>query len=623
VEDLDALKSNPGVIRVYSRYVKLKKAGNKYVGCCPLPEHNDGSPSFTVFPDMRASCFGCGANLNVFQLVQKMDGCDFKTAVEKVKEEVGETSWESAKQKVESTFKAVAEPKTYKTISLEQWKKMEDNLAQSKSAQDFLLNERGITFETAQRLRLGFVQNLGALAGADGADIANQGWIALPSIEDGKVVSVKYRSIIRKKPGGFSRQPGMATALFNAETIDPFEPVMVVEGEFDSCALEQAGFKAVSVPNAGAKLTPEQKDKLMQASMVILAGDTDAAGVTSMDRLWKELGERVYKLTWPEGMKDANQTLLENCGRDVSKFKNLVDELTRKAKSQPMPSVYSLQEAMMNGEEGTLSERTDRLRMPWSCLDDSLIILPGHVFGFGSSNTGMGKTLWTVQVSLYNARKFGRTVLNFQAEMDPSEIGDLVAAQMLRVDRNTLTKSDRVKAAQILGSEGVNYYIGRDSNLTELNEVLDLLEAAIKRLSPEIVILDHFHHFSAGTSNEVNAQSAAMTRIKALADAYKVIFINVGQPRKSNQQSRGRKITVDDFKGSGAWKDAANSVMIIHRDLNKDDAPTSKGPYEDRTLVQVLKGRSLGRGSSSAVLTCFGEFGCFEEIDSVHEDPEE
>jgi replicative DNA helicase len=112
-----------------------------------------------------------------------------------------------------------------------------------------------------------------------------------------------------------------------------------------------------------------------------------------------------------------------------------------------------------------------------------------------------------------------------------------------------------------------------------------------------------------------------MTRIKAMADNYKVIFINVGQPRKSAPNSKGRKITVDDFKGSGAWKDAANSVIIIHRDLNKvEDAPTAKGPYEDKCLVQVLKGRSLGKGASACFLTCFGEFGCFEEIDNIHEE---
>ena len=619
MEDLDALKSDPGVIRLYSRYVKgLKRSGDKYVGLCPL--HGEKSPSFTVFADMRFNCFGCQATGNIFQFLEKVGEYGFKQAVEIVKKELG--TWSETKEKVESVFKPVAEPKTYKTIPLAQWEKLEDRLTNSSAALDWLNKERGIGPGAAQRLRLGFVQNIGNLAGEAGADIADKGWIAFPSIEGDQIISVKYRSIVRKKPGGFARQPGMATAMFNTETIDPFEPVYVTEGEFDACVLEAAGLHAVSVPSAGTKLTPEMKDKLMQASQVILAGDTDSSGSGYMSKLWKELAERTYLLTWPEKCKDANQTFLEYSKRGPQHFRTTVEELTAKAKSQPMPSVYSLQEAMVNGDEGTLYDRPDRLRFPWKPVDDMLIIVPGHIFGMGSSNTGMGKTMWTVQASLFNARKYHRTVLNFQAEMDPSEIGDLVAAQVLRIDRNFMTREDRRKAAAILTDEGVNYYIGRDPNLSKLSEVLDLLEAAIRRLSPDIVILDHFHHFSSGTSQDVQTEAAAMTRIKSMADTYKVIFVNVGQPRKATQQGRGKKIYLDDFKGAGAWKDASNSVIAIHRDLNKieEDSVAKKGPYEDKTLVQVLKGRSLGRGASSCFLTCFGEFACFESLESNYEE---
>jgi len=622
VEDLDALKSDQGVLRVYAKYVSLKRAGDKYVGKCPLPEHSDSSPSFTVFSDMRASCFGCGANLNIFQLVQKMDGCDFKTAVAKVKEEVGDTSWSKAKEAVEKTFRPVSEPKSYKTISLEAWKKLEDNLLSSKAAQDFLLKERGIGLPTAQRLRVGFVQNLGSLTGADGSDIADKGWLAFPSIENEKVVSVKYRSIVRKKPGGFSRQPGMATALWNTDTIDPFEPIYVVEGEFDCLVLEQAGFKAVSVPSAGAKLTPEMKDKLMQASLVILAGDTDAAGTASMDKLWKELSERCFKLTWPDGAKDANQCFLETCGRDVAKFTALVEELTRKAKTQPMPSVYSLRETLLNGEQGSLSDHPDRLRFPWPAADSMVNVLPGDILGIGSTNTGMAKTTLVTQLTMYNARKFGRCILNYQTEMRPEEIATMVAAQALRKDRNFLISEDKKQAASEI--EGVEYYIGCDPLLSDINAVLDLLEAAIKRLSPYCVVLDHFHHLTTGMDNETKVQSAAMTRIKQIAQTYGVVFINVGQPRKATQQTKGKQIHITDFKGSGAWGDAANAVIAIHRDLNKSDDPTtSKGVYEDKSLLKVLKGRSMGTGPSACYLTFFGEFASFEQIENNYQEPPE
>jgi len=621
-DDLDELKSNPQVLRIYGQYVRgLKKEGNLYSGLCPL--HADSHPSFKVYPDMRWTCFSgadCGSG-NIFQLIEHVDKISFQEAVEKVKKEIGQPdSWKKDKERVESVFKSVSEKKVYKTIPLSRVASLETALANSPEALHYL-DSRGITLETAQQLRLGFVQNLGTLAGEEGKDIADKGWLAFNYLDGDLVRLIKYRSLVRKRPGGFARQFGMETVLYGIEDIDPFESVYLVSGEFDRAVLKQAGFRAVSLASDTHKPTPEQKDQLMSASMVILTGDTDSVGSQTMDRLWKEFGSRSYKLVWPEGMKDANQTFLESCGRDLEKFKSLVDELTSKAKSQPMPSVYSLQETMRSGDDAVLSDHPDRMRAPWPDVDTMVNIMPGDVVGINATNSGMGKSTFVLQWTLYNARKYGRSFVNFQAEMRPAEIATMVTAHVLRKDRNFLTGSDKKQAANEL--EGVEYYVGFDPVLSDINAVLDLLEAAIKRLSPYGVVLDHFHHLTTGMNNETQVQTAAMTRIKQIAETYKVVFFNVGQPRKATQQTKGKQIHLTDAKGSGAWADASNSVVTIHRELNKADDPTmTKGVYEDKTLVKLLKGRSMGTGNSACYLTSFGEFASFEQIDTNHEEEE-
>jgi DnaB-like helicase C terminal domain len=229
----------------------------------------------------------------------------------------------------------------------------------------------------------------------------------------------------------------------------------------------------------------------------------------------------------------------------------------------------------------------------------------------------MGKSTWVLQWTLHNAKKYNRTILNYQTEMRPSEIATMVTAQTLRKDRNFLVGDDRKQAAKEL--QGVEYYVGADPVLSDINAVLDLLEAAIKRLSPYAVVLDHFHHLTTGMNNEAQVQSAAMTRIKSIAEIYKVVFINVGQPRKATQQTKGKQIHLTDAKGSGAWGDASNAVLTLHRELNKSDDPTTtKGVYEDKTLVKLLKGRSMGTGNSAAYITAFGEFASFEAVENNH-----
>ena len=617
-DDLDSIKSDSRVLQIYKQYIPdLKKNGDKWVGRCPLPMHNDKSPSFTIFKDMRACCYGCSENLNIFQLVERMEGCDFKTALEKVKSVVGD--WGRDKQLVESTFKPVADPKTYRILTPQQWMKLRDGLADSIVARNWLFKERGIDYGTAERLKLGFIQSIGKLAGEQGADIADKGWIAFPCIEDDKVVSVKYRSIVRKKPGGFARQPGMATALFNAETVDPFSPVYVTEGEFDACVIEQAGFRSVSLPSAGVKLTPSQKDILMQASEIYLSGDMDSAGSGAMQKLWRELGARTYLLTWPTGMKDANQTFLEHCGRDEQKFVQLIDDLTSKAKGQPLPDVYSIQDVMQHGEDKSLADREDRLRFPWAEIDKMVILLPGALLGVMATSTGQGKTALTLQYSLFGARKYNETVVNWQCELSPSEIAVMVAAQVLRKNRNFLTKDDLKEAANQL--EGVQYYVGNNVTITDIMGVFDIIEAAVRRLGATHWILDNLHYYTTGIDDEVRVQAAAMKRAKQICVTYGCKGTIVFQPRKATAQSKGKKTHISDVKGSASAGDTADAVLAIHRDLVKEVGDEGKNDiYEEKTLVEMLKTRSKGIGKSSAFLHFFGEFACFESLDTHYEE---
>ena len=49
---------------------------------CPFPNHTgDRTPSLKLYPSQGTfNCYGCGANGDIFDFVQLMDGCDFKTA---------------------------------------------------------------------------------------------------------------------------------------------------------------------------------------------------------------------------------------------------------------------------------------------------------------------------------------------------------------------------------------------------------------------------------------------------------------------------------------------------------------------------------------------------------------
>ena len=49
----------------------LRKVGDRWVGRCPLPDHEDRSPSFTVYPETNSCfCFGCERGGDVVELAR-------------------------------------------------------------------------------------------------------------------------------------------------------------------------------------------------------------------------------------------------------------------------------------------------------------------------------------------------------------------------------------------------------------------------------------------------------------------------------------------------------------------------------------------------------------------------
>ena len=385
--EIEKLKTHPAVLRLYALRLggSLQKEGYNYVARCPF--HTENTPSFKI--DTRPSarflwrCFGgCNEGGDIIRFIEKIDRVESGAAIATVKKFIGgsATDWDRQRDRVEEVFQPAAEevPKEYKTISLKDYyHRFEGN---HDIALNWLVGKRGLRPETARSLHFGYVQSVGKMGG----DVADQGWVSIPYIEGETVVYIKYRSIKEKR---FCAQPGMRVTCFNLDTISTFDPVYVTEGEFDAAVLEQAGFSAVSLPSSshskdGPVVSPAIKDQLMLASKVILAGDTDQAGNAVMDRLWQDL--KSSRLTWPEGMKDANQTFLEHCKSDVAAFRKLVEELTAAA---PIGKhVYSAADTMRFTTRTNLADSPKRLRFPWKGVDEMAIITPGSVMSVFATN---------------------------------------------------------------------------------------------------------------------------------------------------------------------------------------------------------------------------------------------
>jgi len=64
------------------RGISVKKVGRQYVTNCPLPDHDDRTPSFYIEPERNLwHCFGCNRGGDAIHLVELLDGAGFAAAV--------------------------------------------------------------------------------------------------------------------------------------------------------------------------------------------------------------------------------------------------------------------------------------------------------------------------------------------------------------------------------------------------------------------------------------------------------------------------------------------------------------------------------------------------------------
>ena len=87
-ELVEEVRAKNNIVDVISGYVRMQRKGNSYFGLCPF--HNEKSPSFSVSPDKQMYyCFGCGAGGNVFTFMMAYENCSFPEAIKELADRVG------------------------------------------------------------------------------------------------------------------------------------------------------------------------------------------------------------------------------------------------------------------------------------------------------------------------------------------------------------------------------------------------------------------------------------------------------------------------------------------------------------------------------------------------------
>lgn len=309
---LDELRGRTSLSTLIGRTVKLQRAGREWKACCPF--HKEKTPSFYVNDEKDFwHCFGCGVHGDAIRWLTDARGLPFMDAVKELADAAGmevPAGDPRAREKAEKTASL------HEVMDAAQrW--FEAQLIGIEGAQArAYLNERGISERTRQRFGFGFAPDSGsklrsALQRFGNAKLMEAGLLISPDSERepydrfrgrvtfpirdrrGRVIAFSARILGAGEPK-YLNSPDTplfdkGRTLFNidkaAAAARSAGRVVVVEGQMDVIALDQAGIEEAVAP-LGTAVTEAQLSLLWRMSPCpVVCFDGDAAGQKAATRV--------------------------------------------------------------------------------------------------------------------------------------------------------------------------------------------------------------------------------------------------------------------------------------------------------------------------------------------------
>lgn len=310
---IENLRQKSDLVSLIEEDTVLKGRGDRLMGLCPFPDHNEKTPSFSVSASQGLyHCFGCKKAGNIFTYLQEQRGMDFKTALEYLARREG----------IELPKPKFSKQRT-SSYSVDDWTLTEkitvffqENLKNTPSHHPVrhYLKTRGWSSESIKAFRLGYAPSQKSLSSflnpKERIKAKELGLLTQSFQEEGFFDTFRNRLIfpiisIKKQVAGFgarvldNKQPKYINSrdskifkkgeIFyglneSARYLRQNSTALLVEGYTDFLTLWEAGFKN-TVATLGTAFTESHARVLKRyANTVTLVFDGDQAGVQASER---------------------------------------------------------------------------------------------------------------------------------------------------------------------------------------------------------------------------------------------------------------------------------------------------------------------------------------------------
>lgn len=628
---------------------------------CLSPDHNESNPSMSYDRGRhKVHCFGCGADLDIFDIIAQDYQLDAAAAFQKAYElyNVDIDNDHAPKRKTAKLGfnDPLPEPPPILTSDLQPTDKSQEQIkalilkARQQLADDtdklgngygYLL-KRGLSAETIQRFNLGYAPEYKTKDPTSGEFTAFE-VVIIPTGE----TSFTARNIDECTKENRIRKKGQAE-IFNAAALDRKEPfVFVVEGEFDAMSVEECGYPCVGLGSTSkVKAFAEYCTKHKPASPLCISLDNDGAGQTASKELQvalKASGIEFIAANISGTHKDPNERLIfDRAGLTAALASAPALEFEQYRAADYYPAFM---------QEITDKSRLRRIKTGLSSLDIALDGgLKDGLYSVGALSS-LGKTSLLLQIA-DNIAENGQPVFIFSLEMSKAE---LIAKSISRLSyqmaktqedkQNFAATSNRVldmsrwNEYSLLAESHIdkalkwyferyapNIYISEGIGNIGVEEVKQTATRFKARTGvAPVVIIDYLQILAPYEIRATDKQNIdkAVLELKRLSRDLKTPVIVISS---LNRDSYKERISMTSFKESGAIEYSSDVVIglqlkgidEVHTELQKRefDFEAAKAKVPREIELKILKNRS-GKTGGKIQLLFWGAFNYFKEASGI------
>lgn len=394
---------------------------------------------------------------------------------------------------------------------------------------------------------------------------------------DSQLVNIKFRTSAK----GFKMAKDAELIFYNLDSIKDETECVIVEGEIDCLSFYESGiYNVVSVPNGASKGSQKLEyldncwEYFENKTKIILAVDNDESGNSLRDELARRLGkEKCFKVEYPEGCKDANETLLK-----LGKLS--VAYLVENAIEYPLEGIIGMDEMYPqiidwyeNGYPKGDAAKIDG-------FDPLLTFAPGQLTMItGIPGHGKDEFANLIMANLAKNENWTWGICGFEETpaQSSTKLMEKITGKAFEFRQNSFNRISSTEFEYGVGMVDKYFkFINTEDCETNIDGILEKAAQMVKRFGIKGFCLNPWNwvdHYREAYMSETEYVSAALTKIISFAKKYQVHFFLIAHTTKIAKGKDGKYEvpTLYSISGSANFFNKTHNGITVYRDYTTNN----------------------------------------------------